>query len=112
MYNNKKWWLGSSLANVFADRAPFADGTTVYCLTIETNTSDGSKYGIVLEPTRTSSGQFYRRGYFAVFDLKNEDRYVQNFRESHESLLEPEEYEEKLGVDSMSGLPFYRISIV
>lgn len=112
MYNNAKWWLGSSLASVHADRARFADGTTVYCLTIEANASDGSKYGIVLEPTRTSPGQFYRRGYFAVFDLKSQDRYVQDFKESHESLLEPEEYEEKLGVDSKSGLPFYRISIV
>jgi len=111
MHNNSQWWLGSSLANVYADRAPFPDGTIVYCLTIEAN-SNGSKYGIVLELTRTSPGQFYRRGYFAVLDVNKEDRYLQDFRESHESLLEPEEYEEKLGVDSKSGLPFYRISIV
>jgi hypothetical protein len=112
MYSDAKWWLGSALALVSADRAPFADGTTVYCLTIEDNNFYGEKYGIVLEPTGTVPGQFYRRGYFAVSDLKDEDRYVRSFMESHESLLEPEEYEEKLGVDSSSGLPLYRISLV
>ncbi len=111
MYNNAKWWLGSSLASVYADRAPFVDGTTVYCLTIEANT-DGSKFGIVLEMAGTSPGRFHRRGYFAVFDLKNEDRYVQDFGESHATRLEVEEYEEKLGVDPKSGFPFYSICIV
>lgn len=31
IYNNGKWWLRTSLANAFADRDPFADGTTIYC---------------------------------------------------------------------------------
>jgi Heterokaryon incompatibility protein (HET) len=112
IYNNKKWWLGTSLTNVFADRAPFADGTTVYCLSIEVNDSKGSKYGIILEPTRASPGQFYRRGYFAVFDLKDQDTYVRDFNEMHQSVLIPEEYEEALGVDSKTGFQYYRLSIV
>lgn len=111
-YNNAKWWLGSSLAGVFADRSPFADGTTVFCLTIQANTSKDSRYGIILEPTLTSAGQFYRRGYFSVFDVEEGDHYVQEFLKNHELPLEPDEYEESLGVDCESGLPFYRISIV
>ncbi len=110
--SNDKWWLGTVLAVVNPDRGSFADGTSVFCLTIEDALSFGSKIGIVLEPTGVLPGQFYRRGRFTVFDVKPETRYVQDFMESHQSMLDPEEYEDFLGIDPSSGLPFYRISLV
>jgi hypothetical protein len=110
--SNEKWWLGTALAVVKPDRGSFADGTPVFCLTIEDALSFGSKVGIVLEPTGKLPGQFYRRGRFTVFDVKAETRYVQEFVDSHQLELEPEEYEDKLGIDPSPGLPFYRISLV
>jgi hypothetical protein len=111
MYMNKKSWLGTSLANVFPDRGTFLDGSTIYCLTIEVN-KDGSKYGIILEPVNSSKGHFFRRGYFAVFDLSENSNWVRDFDELHQSPLEPNDYEEALGQDPKTGFLFYRFSII
>ena len=110
MYMNKKSWLGTSLARVYPDRGPFLDGSTVYCLTIEVN-KDGPKYGIVLKPVNSSKGLFRRCGYFAVFDLLQDGNWVRDFDDLHQSPLEPEDYEEALGLEPKTGFLFYRFSI-
>ena len=114
-YSNQKWCIGAtSLANVFADQGHFADDTTILCLTINAKAYSCAmnKYGLILQATNKAQGQFYRRGYFAVFDLEDGDSYMRDFDDLHEAVLEPQYYEEDLVVDSMTRLHFYRFSII
>ncbi|CZR67858.1 uncharacterized protein PAC_17757 [Phialocephala subalpina] len=112
IYNNTKWWLGDSLANFFSDREPYVDGHELFLLTIRSDDSHGLYNGIALEPTGQAAGKYRRTGYFCASNVKEQDGYVQYFKALHEASLETHEYEDALGVDEGSGLPFYRISIV
>lgn len=96
---------------MFVDEGPLKDGTTIYYLIIHI-TEDGSEYTIILLPTGKHRGQFYRRGYFAAFDIDSSPDNIQRVKEAHGNLLQPEEYEETPGVDNRIRLPFYRFTLV
>jgi Heterokaryon incompatibility protein (HET) len=112
MYRGKKFWLSKSLANVFGDLGPFPDGSTVYCLPITRNGSNGSLHGIILEPTGLRHGEYYRRGYFALFDVESHDAYVKDFSEPLGTLLSNRDYEQYIGIQDLSGFHEYRIRLV
>ena len=109
----KKHWLGDSLARVIPDVEDFEEGSEVHCLPIHwvPNTYH-AVYGVLVEPTHKTKGEYRRIGRFSVAPFNVEAKSVENFLARRQFELPASEWEECLEQENENKAYQYRFSLV
>ena len=109
----KRHWLGDSLAGVIPDVENLEEGSEVHCLPIHWVPNEyPAVYGVLLEPTHKTKGEYRRIGRFAVAPFNVEPQSVDKFLARRQFKLPASEWEECLGQESEDKAYQYRFSLV
>lgn len=109
----EKHWLGDSLSRIVPDTEDFEEASEVHCLPIHwVPDRYPAVYGVLLELTYKTKGEYRRIGRFAVAPYNVEAQSVENFLARRQVQLPTPEWKECLGQESEDKAYRYRFSLV